>query len=699
MARIRLIILLLLVLPVAAWAQKKHLGDQVVGRMGYYQAIPTYMYEFDRTGDYDILAKVAKCYQVARKYDSATYFFRKLAAKQQIRDSAVLVDYATALIAAGAYGTAENVVRQYEQLKPGSDGMDRIKTNIQLDKTVLDKRSSVGVRNATNINTRNDEFSPFVISDNIIYCGQEKDRSYNYDGRPFIDLLEARRDVYGRLTDSRTVPGKVNTPQHEGPAVVHKGTLFFTRNTASKHETGRFYGGEVLLKILTATLTDKGWGNVREFEWNNDRWSVGHPALSPDGQYLVFVSSQRQAATGTDLFICKRNGDRWTRPRPMESLNTEYNEMFPMFKDDTTLVFSSNGLPGLGGLDMFRARFADGRAEDPKNLGKPFNSNRDDFGITYTNAEGTAGYFSSDRAGGKGGDDIYEFNNAALRVDLVVLNSRTRKPIRLAQLQFNDSNDVRNLATDDKGRAQLEVSRIAPEPITIVKDSFKTKQVKVPAGTLNDTTIIVLLDPGQTTHLKGQLTDAETPVRGQAKLRDPLDNTTLLTNTDPRGNYDFIVDPDREYDLEVNADNYFKDRRKVRPAEQPRVNNRMYKMELNKAIKIKNIYYDFDKYDLRPESVRICDTVHFLLVNNPNVNLEISSHTDIRGTDNYNENLAMMRGQEVVKYLVARGIDESRLTVRVYGERKPARPCPDGTPCPEPLHQLNRRTEFRVTGY
>ena len=701
MKTLRIILLFAFLLPFSfqASAQISEKADKLTNRLDYQGAIPLYLFEYNRTGEIELLAKLANAYLETRRYDSAYYYYRRLFSTRQIQDSAVLVNYARTQVAMGNLGGAESSVRIYRTARPNREGMETVVQNIAMDKEVEDNRNRFSIKNVAGLNTALDEFSPLLVGENIIFCGQEAGKTSKFDGRPFVNLLEARKDISGNYKKPNSLPGNITTNNHEGPATLSNGTLYFTRNIPTKSQTGRYYGGERILQMYTATLTPKGWGKVKSFQWNNSRYSIGHPTISPSGQYLVFTSGQRQAVSGTDLFYCVREGDKWSRPRPLENVNSDGNEMFPYFRDDKTLFFASNGHPGLGGLDIFVATFKEGNTSKPKNLGKPFNTVRDDFGIAFNAGSDKSGFFSSDRAGGKGGDDIYEFNGERFNVNIIAINANNNQALEKVRITTPDSVNTELLYTDINGIATIPLNRMDPLPVIASKPGFKTVRVPIKANSLNsDTTVEILMVPGRTQRMAGRITTPEgDPIMARAKMSRLDDGLPMYARTDPYGNYEFDLDPMAEYDLETSADDYFRERRRVKPGDG--LDSRMYKMELGKPIVIQNIYYDFDKADLRPLSQMVCDTIVRLMKNNPNVTLEISSHTDVRGTDDYNMELAARRGKAVVDHLVTKGISPDRLSMRVYGAAKNAAPCPPGRQCPEDVHQLNRRTEFRVTGY
>jgi outer membrane protein OmpA-like peptidoglycan-associated protein len=360
------------------------------------------------------------------------------------------------------------------------------------------------------------------------------------------------------------------------------------------------------------------------------------PALSPDGKTLYFSSNREGGKGGNDLYrsTLDANG-RWGKPTNLgETINTAGDEMFPYVTEDGKLYFASDGQAGFGGLDLFVATRNKEEGTKVENLGMPINSKADDFGIVYKNAY--EGYLSSNREGGKGDDDIYYFKNLIAEPKIVRYN---------------------------------------------VKGTISGKNNGADEGALGGA------------HVK--ITDAA----GQ-----PVADAT----TDPQGNFNFMAEEDKTFNFMIEHEGYFAKRdnfstsgkrpplRELKNKENTvdlTYGNALDKIKLEQTIVIENIYYDYDKSDIRPDAATELDKVVTMLTDNPAISIELSSHTDSRGDDSYNKDLSQARAESAVAYIVSKGVDKNRIYAKGYGETKPI----IANASTDDEFQKNRRTEFKVT--
>jgi outer membrane protein OmpA-like peptidoglycan-associated protein len=455
----------------------------------------------------------------------------------------------------------------------------------------------------------------------------------------------------------------INSRYHEGPLAFYSSydSVVFTRNNflngrfqTSKDKTNK-------LKIYFAnTRTDASdeWTNITEFPYNSNEYSTGHPALSTDGRSLYFASDMPGGYGGTDLYVSVFQNGRWSRPRNLgPEINTAGNEMFPFLDENNDLYFASNGHPGLGGLDIFIARSKGKDFTTPRNMGAPINSNQDDFGLIYSN-DTDEGFFTSNREGGRGDDDIYRFTMKRCKFIIVAVNARTNEIITGAKVQATDTQTGEN--------------------------------TRVPA--LNDT--LFSFKPGFGTAYE-LIAMKEGFSEGQSLLSDSLLAQCLLYGEDVSDTIRIPLEPaDRLVSQTTPAGGGgVPESTGTRPRYR-------YKGDPNvKVIEVKTIYYDFDKFNIRPDAARELDKVVAIMNEYPSLKIELSSHTDTRADNLYNIRLAQRRSRSAYHYLVTRGIDPARLVVNSFGENKLVTDCPDYADCSEEEHQLNRRTEIIILSY
>jgi peptidoglycan-associated lipoprotein len=363
------------------------------------------------------------------------------------------------------------------------------------------------------------------------------------------------------------------------------------------------------------------WSKPMPFKYNNAKYSVGDPFITPDGKTLYFASDMPGGMGGTDIYISTKDAiDNWSLPVNLKAVNTKGNERTPVL-DGNNIYFSSDGRIGMGGLDIYKAVKRDSVFSAVQNMGYPLNSPQDDFAFMPTSP--TTGYLSSNRPGGVGSDDIYSF-------------------------------------------VQKSAPTFAFEGTVYNK---KTKQV-IPNSTVTLTKVI---------------------------------GKTVSTQSDAAGRFTFTLAEKSNYKLHGEKTGYLSDNQTVttlraNPAITIRKDLYLDKIELNKAIRLENIYYDFDQSYIREDAGDELDKLIKILKENPTIEIELGSHTDSRGNDAYNMALSQRRADEAVKYIVDIGdIDPHRIKAKGYGETRLLNRCKNGVGCSEEEHQLNRRTEFKIT--
>jgi outer membrane protein OmpA-like peptidoglycan-associated protein len=491
------------------------------------------------------------------------------------------------------------------------------------------------------INSKYSDYGSAIYLDKVVFTssrdtGSLAQRKHKWTNQYFTNLYSAD------LSDGMT-PGAVkkfdkaiNTKFHEStPTFTKDGkTMFFTRNNYINCEKGKSESKVTLVKIYQASLENGKWDNVKEVPFNSNNYSTAHPALSSDEKTLYFASDMPGTLGQSDLYKVKINEDgSFGSPENLgNTINTEGRETFPSVTDENEIYFASDGHPGLGGLDIFVSKInPDGTFGKVQNIGEKANSNKDDFAYLI-DTKTRRGFFTSNRDGGQGYDDIYKF---------------------------------------------LETKRLLCEQ-----------------------------------ELYGEITDLETSVilpGAKISLFDSRFNLVSVTNSDEKGNYSFNVECGKTYNVRAEKTEYTTKEQKVTVDDKRGKTHLPIALEkatckvaigddLGKCFGIKMIYFDLDKYDIRREAAFDLEKILDVLSQNPTMKLDIRSHTDSRQTFKYNEILSDKRAKSTINWLVKNGVDPSRLTGRGYGETQLVNQCADGVKCSEEEHQLNRRSEFIITG-
>jgi outer membrane protein OmpA-like peptidoglycan-associated protein len=505
------------------------------------------------------------------------------------------------------------------------------------------------------------------------------------------------------------------------------------------------------LKIYGRTLQADGWGNERSFIHNSEQWSVGHPCLSADGNTMYFTSDKPGGVGGTDIWKCAKSGATWGEAVNLGPVvNTEGNEMFPWVDKDGNLYFASDGHQGLGGLDVVISRMnADGSFGEPTNPGAPLNSDRDDFGLVLKD-DGKTGYFTSNRKGGKGDDDIYSITmdrplTASMSLEGVVTDRTMQAPLQGAVVTMMDAHGkvVAESTTGNDGRYAFPLTAGGPCTVRAAKPDYSPSSASIPSIPQKDTVVtrdLALSSGGMVTlwynvrhaftgaplgHVKidrldlaamdqiekavVSLTDNGGDVRQElpdVKIGDSL--TYYIELSKPgfltkKGYFRFKVEQYGEIEVHKVMDLclFPLDPMELRLTCQDELDHSGLPIkvgrDLRTIIDINPIYFDLNKDNIRPDASLELDKIVRVMQQYPKMEIELGSHTDARGSDASNASLSDRRAKSSAAYIVSRGIDAGRIKGKGYGETHLLNRCVNGVKCSEAEHQLNRRTEFIIT--
>jgi outer membrane protein OmpA-like peptidoglycan-associated protein/tetratricopeptide (TPR) repeat protein len=611
-------------------------ANRLFARFDYTNAIPFYKKVIDKNknGTSEAMQRLADCYRLTSNFTEAATWYGKVVANPNA-DPESYFYYGQALRSNGNSSLALEQFKKFAELKPNDPRGAKFTAIINQTDNWKSLPRKYNVKNAEKLNSANSEFSPVYYRDGIMFASDRRtngefDKTYGWTGAEYLNVFFAdahlQADTTYTFSDPKLFSGKVNEPFHDGPAAFNKNfsLIFFTRSEMKKGDidSTRFYTNR--LKLYSSAFDGTKWGDVVPFPYNNENYSVGHPALSADGNTLYFVSDMPGGQGGTDLYMSKHTNEGWAKPINLGStLNTSGNEMFPDLHNDSILYFSSNGLPGLGGLDIFRSSTIRNTWSKPANLLAPLNSPADDFGIIFS-ADENAGIFSSNREGGKGNDDLYTLCKVQDSILFAgfVKDKATMMPLANATVFAWNSRTgkVTIMKTDAAGHYSI-----------YVKNGDKLTVKSMSKGFAPDLLSMDISTPK--------------PVKEIAP-RDLL----------------------------------------------------LSKFKVNQIFRLENIYYDFDKWNIRADaSVELDKVVAFMNENSP-ITIELGSHTDSRGSFKYNERLSERRAESAVDYIVKHGISKDRITAKGYGEYKLVNKCSDGVDCTPEEHQANRRTEVKITG-
>jgi len=636
-----LLIFILLFISNLSMAQKSRVrqGDDYFRHFSYAKAITAY--EGVKMKSLRIYRNLAESYLMLGNTEKAEENYAELinSGKYKPKD---LYKYASVLLMNKRYEEASKWMQKYATLKPFDSRGVRYLKNPKYYEELLVEDKDVSLNNLE-INSKYQDFSPaYFRKDKVVFASSRDDsylvnRKWNGNNQPFLDLYLADILDNNVLTNVRKFSNKINKKFHDAPATFNKegSDMVVTRNDYDFKENKKKLTDNNLMLYESVLNDDNEWSKPVKLSFNNKNYSCGQASLTPDGQKMYFASNMPGGFGGTDIYVVERISDgSWGTPKNLGNrINTEGNEMFPYFDEKNQFLFySSNGLPGLGGLDIFVSKIRrDGSFSLPTNMGTPINGNKDDFSFIYKKVG--SGFLSSNRDGGKGDDDIYGFVNLHkfkerindFYLSGVIVDQKTGKPLDFARVTLYDKagNMVGDFETGADGKYDYPI------------DYGETYKMVVQHNGYNKSEKII-----------------DTKKNGRKDIVK---------------NFKFV---------------------KLRTAED--------ELAEMCAINITPLYYDLDKSYILDSEKETLNRIVKLLNKYPKIILEVSSYTDARASKRYNKKLSKRRTKAVVKYLVSQGIDKDRLVLNWFGEEKPVNACVDGVKCSEKEHRMNRRSEFTI---
>lgn len=635
-------------------------GDKALALGEYYVAGEYYRRAYSKTPAKEKEHRGRRALKMARCFNHINNTTKALGGyRNAVRYGTILaadrLDYARALLKNGEYKTA---LAEFQLLQDSLDNDTSTLTEKHSRYTpeqaaVLVKNGIISATNAPQwkqegsaysvkrmdfFNSRRDDYSPCLggeDNDKLYFSSTrndaEGDEMSGVTGMKAADIFVSEKDDKGKWSKPEPVASGLNTAYDEGACCISSdGKEMYLTQCPFEDAAPRY------AKVMISNRADASWGKAKEFHLTRDTLSAfAHPAISPDSEWLYFVSDMPGGVGGLDIWRTRiMNGMAMGVENLGEPINTPGNEMFPTFRPNGDLYFSSDGHPGMGGLDIFI--YKDSTLIHP---GFPLNSQADDFGMTFEGAY-NRGYFSTSRNDGRGNDHIWWFEN--------------------------------------------------PEMVQLIKG------------------VIYEIDGYG-------LPDAEAYIVGS-------DGTNQHSLVKSDGSFEYVAKPGTDYIILGTCGGFLNHKEEVTvPADvkESETYSLLFPLaNISVPVLIDNIFYEFGKARLLPSSAHALDSLVTMLNDNPNITIELSAHTDFRGSNEFNQKLSQQRAESVVNYLISKGIAADRLTPVGYGEENPKRirkKVADHYPWlnegdvlteefisklkpdeQETANALNRRTEFKV---
>lgn len=571
----------------------------------------------------------------------------------------------------------------------------------------------------SNINTQFPEYSPVVNKDdNTLIFTSRRDSNIGgiteNNGYYFEDIYFSKQDNSGKWGSAVNMGPLINTKDHEASISLSPDSkkLFIYKDNRGNGN------------IYVSTLDSGAWSKPKKLPApiNSSAWET-HATMSADSNVLYFTSNRKGGLGGTDIYKSTKDAKgKWGKPVNLGStINTKYNEDAPFILSDNTLYFSSEGHKSMGGFDIFYSKLgSDGSWSTPENLGYPINTTDDD--LFYTPVDSLTAYVASVRNEGFGNLDIYK-----LWIHVMVQGIAQDKysneiiPGTMITMMNDKMEVIDSVVTDDKGAYDFIADYNTSYKLKSHKDKYNDAITDISTsitGLVNELTTDILLEKEGQIVFKMLVHDAKTnqPVNGvSVELKDEDSGTVENLTTNENGEVVKLRDDKKLNDSLKYTINLSKDGYRSKDVEYAQAITKTGEILFDETIgkieagenlamfNIHNIYFDLDKYNIRPDASNELDNIVKVLNEYPSVEIELGSHTDCRASNDYNMNLSENRAKSTEKYLVSKGISKNRIVGKWYGETQLATDCPcegsQKSSCSEEDHQLNRRTEFKIYGF
>lgn len=593
------------------------IADKLYNRYEFVSAAKEYQKLADNgKADGYVYKQLADTYYNMFNTTEAITWYKK--AVETPQDAETYFRYAQMLKANGKYEEANKQMNKFASMSPNDLRAKAFKENPNYVPKILGKEIAYNV-NSLPVSTDKSEFGAVLYNNDLYFTSARNGarKNYGWNEEPFLDVYKAVLGDGGNFSEATTV-NELNSKYHDGPVTITSdgNTIYFSSDSFREGSFEKDKVNKLKLgknNLYKATKNGDKWENIKPLSINSKEYSLSNPSISRDGKTLYFSSNMPGSLGGVDIWKVSVNGDEFGAPENLgPKVNTEGNESFPFIADDnSTLYFASSGKQGLGGYDVYQIDLSKGT--ESFNMGKPINSEKDDFSFSFNKAK-NMGFFSSNR---NGNDDIFSaIPLCGVDVLTIVTNAKTGEILSNAKVSILDEkkNIIATETSNAKGEVTFRVECEKAYSIQASKDGFEGNSFAVAKS-------------------KGP----------QAKVDAALQPIDVI----------------------------------VTPTE----------------IILKPIYFEFNKSNITQEGAFELDKLVQVMKNNDQLVIMAKSHTDSRGSDNYNLNLSDRRAKSTVQYIISKGIDASRISGKGFGESEPKVQC---NPCTEDQYSQNRRSEFLI---
>jgi outer membrane protein OmpA-like peptidoglycan-associated protein len=727
---------------VSAQTSKMRKADNYMAKLSYSYALTIYeKLERSEKSNTDLERKIGICYALLGNTEKAENAFRMVTSSGESIPQDFLM-FAEILKLNNKSEQSKEAMRTYSRLVP----KDSRSVKFMNDENYIEKINSQApyfdIRNIT-CNSSSADFGAYPNGQEVYVISARKNSvmirsEWSWNKGRFLDIYKGELSAENQITSLKRLNSKSNSKFHEGPLCFSADgrTVYFTRNNISKGKSRKDSNGIQNLKLYRSEISTSGkWTNPAELPCNSTSYSTGHPTLSKEGNTLYFVSDMPGGYGETDIYkVAILENGTFGQPENLgPEINTEGKEMFPWIGDEGILYFSSTGHQSLGGLDMF-ASLPDNKGgySAPINLGRPINSERDDFAFIMIPGK-SSGFFSSNRLGGLGDDDVYGFTQLRplkrnLMLELTVNDVLNNLPIensKVVLLNKKTGEVITQSLTDNTGKFTINIDPDMDYELQIERDNYYPAKLAFNTANLtpNQDLVSQLVqlqkDPGFGVFARISDRKSNNPIDGVlVTITDLISGNKIVAGaTDLKGEIQQgiagknINDP-LSFKIELFKEGYFpktvkytgkitqpglidlsnvlKDELKLDPEVK----------DLSEMIQINPINFDLNKFTIRSDAARELDKIVEIMNKYPDMIVELGSHTDCRASEQYNLNLSDKRAKASAAYIKAKISNPDRIYGKGYGESRLLNECAcEGnvkSDCSEEKHAENRRTEFKV---
>ncbi len=627
-------------------------GDTAYSLKRYALAAELLQDKFEKAkstqNQYDYALKIIHAYNEYGAYEKAIDWYQKALALKEEED--LQIEYCKALMRNEAYEKAKIAL---EGLISNDRGLARLlKEWVDLCEIAIENKDQdlIEITNLRTVNTPMADYGFIIHKDRFYISSSNNDESKDFwTNEGYQNILSGKVKGKTHFSAPQLWNNDINSEFHDGALTFNKkgNEVYFTRCGMNDDDN------DACKIYFSYKMEDDIWSDPERVYFFDDSVNVGQPFLSGDEKTLYFASDIDYGYGGKDLYYSKRIGENWDEPINLgPRINTTGDEMFPHIDKDGNLLFASDGYAGFGGLDIFSANKVGKVFRNTTNLGYGINSGGDDFAMWTIPSEEDSilieGYISSSRKNGVGRDDIY------------YIKKKLPKYIPPPPPYFVFKGIIKGYTYKDEKNPNSKKtgSKSIQKATVVINERFGDKTFEINSLKTNDEGIV---------------------------------NAPISMDTD------YLINVGKEgYFSKVTS--FSSKKKNANPGDTIVIEKTIVLDKIFEEVEIviKNIYYDLDKWNIREDAQPILDSLSTILINNPSIRVELGSHTDARGKDQYNQNLSQKRAQAAVDYLILKGINNNRLIAKGYGESKLVNECANGISCTEEKHQQNRRTTFKI---